>query len=54
MVRAGAHCTNPFHYSLGIKPSEGTARASIYVYDNEEEIQILKEALETLEKIVGE
>jgi cysteine desulfurase/selenocysteine lyase len=52
MVRAGAHCTNPFHYSLGIKPSEGTARASIYVYNTEEEIKILKDALETLEEIV--
>ncbi|NHJ47335.1 MAG: aminotransferase class V-fold PLP-dependent enzyme [Asgard group archaeon] len=54
MVRAGAHCTNPFHYALGIKPSEGTARASIYVYNNEEEIKILKDALETLEEIVSE
>lgn len=54
MVRAGAHCTNPFHYSLGIKPSEGTARASIYIYNNEEEIKLLKEALETLDKIVSE
>jgi cysteine desulfurase/selenocysteine lyase len=54
MIRAGAHCTNPYHYSLGIKPSEGTARASIYVYNNEEEIKILKEALETLDQIVSE
>ncbi len=53
MVRAGAHCTNPFHYSLGIKPSEGTARASIYLYNNEDEIKILKESLENLEKIVS-
>ena len=52
MVRAGAHCTNPFHYSLGIHPSEGTARASIYVYTNEEDIKILKEALEKLEDIL--
>lgn len=53
MLRAGAHCTNPFHYSLGIKPSEGTARASIYIYNNEEEIKLLKEALEILDKIVS-
>ncbi len=52
MVRAGSHCTNPFHYSLGIHPSEGTARASIYVYTNEEDIKILKEALEKLEDIL--
>ncbi|NHJ86912.1 MAG: aminotransferase class V-fold PLP-dependent enzyme [Asgard group archaeon] len=53
MIRAGAHCTNPYHYSLGIKPSEGTARASIYLYNNEEEITILKEALERLEKLIS-
>jgi cysteine desulfurase/selenocysteine lyase len=53
MIRAGAHCTNPFHYHIGIKPSTGTARASIYVYNNEEEIQILKESLEDLDKIVN-
>jgi len=53
MIRAGAHCTNPFHYSLGIKPSEGTARASIYLYNNEEEITILKEALEKLDQLIG-
>ncbi|MBN1327938.1 MAG: aminotransferase class V-fold PLP-dependent enzyme [Candidatus Heimdallarchaeota archaeon] len=52
MIRAGAHCTNPFHYSLGIKPSEGTARASTYIYNNEEEITILKESLENLERLV--
>ncbi|MGC9779033.1 MAG: aminotransferase class V-fold PLP-dependent enzyme [Candidatus Heimdallarchaeota archaeon] len=54
MIRAGAHCTNPFHYSLGIKPSEGTARASIYLYNTEEEIQILKEALETLGELIAD
>ncbi|MFW9924664.1 MAG: aminotransferase class V-fold PLP-dependent enzyme [Candidatus Thorarchaeota archaeon] len=53
MIRAGAHCTNPFHYSIGIFPREGTARASIYVYNNDEEINILKDALEDLEKIVN-
>jgi cysteine desulfurase/selenocysteine lyase len=53
MIRAGAHCTNPFHYSLGIKPSEGTARASIYIYNNEEEIKILQEALEKLEDLIS-
>ena len=52
MVRAGAHCTNPFHYSLGIHPSEGTARVSLYVYSNEDDFKILKEALEKLEDIL--
>ena len=54
MVRAGAHCTNPFHYSINILPREGTARASIYLYNSEEEIQILKESLESLDKLVNE
>lgn len=53
MIRAGAHCTNPFHYSIGIFPREGTARASIYIYNNEEEIKILKDALEELDKLVN-
>jgi len=54
MIRAGAHCTNPFHYSLGIHPSEGTARASVYVYNNEAELKILKESLEKLDAIVNQ
>ena len=53
MIRAGAHCTNPFHYSIGIKPGEGTARASLYIYNNENDIKILQEALETLEKAIS-
>lgn len=53
MIRAGAHCTNPFHYSLGIKPYEGTARASIYLYNNEEDINLLKEALEELVDLIN-
>ncbi|MBD3192369.1 MAG: aminotransferase class V-fold PLP-dependent enzyme [Candidatus Heimdallarchaeota archaeon] len=53
MIRAGAHCTNPFHYSLGIQPYEGTARASIYLYNNEEDINLLKEALEELTELIN-
>lgn len=54
MIRAGAHCTNPFHYYIGITPSTGTARASIYVYNNENDIKLLKDALEDLDKIVND
>lgn len=54
MIRAGAHCTNPFHYSLGIHPSVGTARSSVYVYNTEEEIDILQESLEKLDAIVNQ
>ncbi|MEA2070334.1 MAG: cysteine desulfurase [Asgard group archaeon] len=53
MIRSGAHCVNPFHYYLGIKPSEGTARASLYIYNNEEEISLLGEKLQELEGIIS-
>lgn len=54
MIRAGAHCTNPFHYSIGIFPREGTARASVYIYNTEEEIDILIESLKKLDEIVND
>ncbi len=50
MVRSGAHCVNPFHYQIGIKPGKGTTRASAYLYNTEEEIYTLVEALK---KLVG-
>jgi cysteine desulfurase/selenocysteine lyase len=53
MIRAGAHCTNPFHYYLGIQPSQGTARASLYFYNTQEEIQQLENALTQLVDFVS-
>jgi cysteine desulfurase/selenocysteine lyase len=41
-VRAGHHCTQPLMRSLGIS---GTARASFYVYNTLEEVDVLVEAL---------
>ncbi|MHA2408480.1 MAG: aminotransferase class V-fold PLP-dependent enzyme [Candidatus Ranarchaeia archaeon] len=38
MVRSGAHCVHPFHYSLDIAPKQGTSRASLYIYNSIEEI----------------
>jgi len=46
MVRAGAHCVHPFHYHIGISPKQGTTRASLYLYNTFEEIDILMQALE--------
>lgn len=48
MIRSGFHCAGPFHYQLGIPPARGTARASIYIYNNEAEIGRLLEGLHAL------
>ncbi|MHA1712921.1 MAG: aminotransferase class V-fold PLP-dependent enzyme [Candidatus Ranarchaeia archaeon] len=48
MIRAGAHCVNPFHYRVGIQPSAGTARASLYFYNTQQEIDIFIEAIRSL------
>lgn len=47
MVRAGAHCVNPFHYSIGLDPSkgEGTIRVSLYLYNEMWELGVLKDQL---------
>ncbi|MDN5358521.1 MAG: cysteine desulfurase / selenocysteine lyase [Candidatus Diapherotrites archaeon] len=42
-VRAGYHCAQPLHESLGIK---GTVRASLYIYNDEEDVEKFLEALE--------
>jgi cysteine desulfurase/selenocysteine lyase len=42
-IRAGHHCTQPLMRTLGIS---GTARASFYVYNTLEEVDVLIEALE--------
>jgi cysteine desulfurase/selenocysteine lyase len=48
MMRSGSHCVNPFHYQLGIPTSKGSARASIYLYNNRNDLEILLEGLRTL------
>ncbi|RDE14717.1 MAG: selenocysteine lyase [Candidatus Thorarchaeota archaeon] len=48
MIRSGFHCAGPFHYQLGIPPARGTARASIYIYNNEAEVSRLLEGLHAL------
>lgn len=41
-VRAGHHCTDPLHQSLGIR---GSLRASLYLYNTREDIDMLVEML---------
>jgi cysteine desulfurase/selenocysteine lyase len=41
-IRAGHHCTQPLMRSLGVS---GTARASFYVYNTPEEVDVMVEAL---------
>ncbi|MHA1721500.1 MAG: aminotransferase class V-fold PLP-dependent enzyme [Candidatus Baldrarchaeia archaeon] len=47
-IRSGVHCAEPLHMKLGISSS---ARASVYVYNTKEEVDIF---CSTLEKIVRE
>jgi len=42
-IRAGHHCTQPLMRTLGVS---GTARASFYIYNTPEEVDVLVEALE--------
>lgn len=48
MVRSGWHCVGPFHYQMGIDPKKGTVRASFYLYNNMDDVQVFLTALETL------
>jgi cysteine desulfurase/selenocysteine lyase len=42
-IRAGHHCTQPLMRCLGVS---GTARASFYVYNTREEVEVLVEGLQ--------
>jgi cysteine desulfurase/selenocysteine lyase len=48
MIRSGWHCAGPFHYQMGIDPKKGTARASFYIYNNHEDVDIFLEALRAM------
>jgi len=50
-VRAGFHCAEPLHRSLGLE--RGTVRASFYIYNGPEDIDRLAEALEKLARTMG-
>ena len=47
-IRAGQHCAMPLHQNLGLA---ATARASFYLYNRLEEIDVLAEALENAQKL---
>ncbi|HUS22986.1 MAG TPA: SufS family cysteine desulfurase [Aeromicrobium sp.] len=47
-IRAGHHCTMPLHQRLG---EESSARASMYVYSDREDIDRLAEALVKVERL---
>jgi cysteine desulfurase/selenocysteine lyase len=50
MVRSGHHCCMPLMDYLGLK--NGTVRASLYLYNTEEEINALLEAVEDIARVV--
>jgi len=43
MMRSGAHCVHSWFNSRGLK--EGSARASVYIYNTEEEVRVFVESL---------
>jgi cysteine desulfurase/selenocysteine lyase len=49
-IRAGHHCCQPLMKDLKVS---GTARASFYIYNTTEEIDILVDALREAEKVFG-
>lgn len=53
-IRAGHHCTQPLHRTLG---AQSTARASLYLYNTQEEIDafvnVLREAVDFFGSIFG-
>ncbi|HEY9682503.1 MAG TPA: cysteine desulfurase [Oculatellaceae cyanobacterium] len=49
-IRAGHHCCQPLMRDLKVS---GTARASFYIYNTEEEIDVLVKALQGADKVMG-
>ncbi|MBA3858554.1 MAG: cysteine desulfurase [Cyanobacteria bacterium PR.3.49] len=49
-VRAGHHCCQPLMRDLNVM---GTARASFYIYNTKEEVDLLFEALKEADKVLG-
>jgi cysteine desulfurase/selenocysteine lyase len=49
MIRSGFHCAQPLHDRLGIGPS---ARISFYIYNNEEEVEVMAELLSKLARFM--
>ncbi|WP_224448176.1 bifunctional cysteine desulfurase/selenocysteine lyase SufS [Haloprofundus salilacus] len=49
-IRAGDHCTQPLHDTLGVAAS---ARASFYLYNTREEIDVLVDAVDEARQLFG-
>lgn len=49
-IRAGHHCCQPLMRELDVT---GTARASFYIYNSEQEVDMLFQALQEAERILG-
>ncbi|QCJ46910.1 MULTISPECIES: aminotransferase class V-fold PLP-dependent enzyme [Haloprofundus] len=49
-IRAGDHCTQPLHQTLGIAAS---ARASFYLYNTRDEIDVLVDAVDEARQLFG-
>ncbi len=49
-VRSGHHCAQPLMKRLGM---DNTARASFYIYNSEEDVDALVEALQTAQRLFG-
>lgn len=50
MIRSGMHCAHPFFAAKG---TEGSARASVYLYNNEEDIERFADALRKVAETFG-
>ena len=51
MIRSGMHCAHPFYVSRAI---DGSARASTYLYNDEEEIDIFTDTVRKIAETFGE
>jgi cysteine desulfurase/selenocysteine lyase len=51
MIRSGMHCAHPFYMSREI---DGSARASVYLYNNEQDIDRFADALKKVAETFGD
>lgn len=49
MVRSGHHCALPLHKTL-LQAPDGTVRASVYLYNNDRDVDVFLETLEEISK----
>ena len=51
MIRSGMHCTHPFYVSRGV---DGSARASVYLYNSLEEMDIFADTVRNIAETFGD